>query len=277
MGGIMSKTNCSECSDETEGRVILKPPPISPSIRWCMTLNNPSDDDIKSFSSICSKFCKFAIVGLEVGESGTPHLQGYIEFKKKSRPMSVFSNKKIHWEKSKATKYENWTYCTKDGNIKIQVGEGFEPVYELDLKLKPWQIKIVEILNEEPDDRTIRWYWEPEGGIGKTVFQKYCFLNMRGVTVLGGSSDDMRNGIIQYEKNNEGRLPKIVFINLPRSSRGVCYKGLEQIKDMFFYSGKYEGGMICGRPPHVMVFANEPPDDTKLSTDRLIVERLWDD
>ena len=44
---------------------------------------------------------------------------------------------------------------------------------------------------------------------------------------------------------------------------------LESIKDMFFYSGKYEGGMVCGPNPHVMVFANEPPEYGILSKDRV--------
>ena len=37
---------------------------------------------------------------------------------------------------------------------------------------------------------------------------------------------------------------------------------------MFFYSPKYEGGMIDGPPPHVLVMSNDPPDLDKLSKDR---------
>jgi len=37
---------------------------------------------------------------------------------------------------------------------------------------------------------------------------------------------------------------------------------------MFFYSGKFHGGMINGKEPHVIVFANEPPDTSKMMMDR---------
>lgn len=37
---------------------------------------------------------------------------------------------------------------------------------------------------------------------------------------------------------------------------------------MLFYSGKYEGGMVCGPSPHLCIFANERPDLIKLSSDR---------
>jgi len=57
----------------------------------------------------------------------------------------------------------------------------------------------------------------------------------------------------------------------------MSYTGMEEIKDMFFYSGKYEGGMVCGRNPHVMVFANEPPDYDKMSANRWKVTEIVDE
>jgi len=84
----------------------------------------------------------------------------------------------------------------------------------------------------------------------------------------------MKNGIVTYNDTNKC-LPKIVLINVPRSSLDfVSYTGLEEIKDMFFYSGKYEGGMVCGASPHVIIFANEEPDYNKMSSDRFKVRRI---
>ena len=48
----------------------------------------------------------------------------------------------------------------------------------------------------------------------------------------------------------------------------LSWCGIEEIKDMFFYSGKYEGGMVCGENPHVIIFANEEPPLEKMSNDR---------
>lgn len=78
----------------------------------------------------------------------------------------------------------------------------------------------------------------------------------------------MKNGIIEYEISN-GFLPKTVLINIPRCyTKRISYGGLEQVKDMFFYSGKYKGGMVCGANPHVIVFANKPPKRHMMSEDR---------
>ena len=51
---------------------------ISPSLNWCFTVNNYNSEDIQMFlksdSSIVPKF----VFQEETGESGTPHLQGYL-------------------------------------------------------------------------------------------------------------------------------------------------------------------------------------------------------
>ena len=80
----------------------------------------------------------------------------------------------------------------------------------------------------------------------------------------------MRNGVVEYSKRNDGDTPEFVIYPIPRSyaAEYVSYEAIESVKDMFFYSGKYEGGAICGNCPHVLVFANHPPDTSKMSIDR---------
>ena len=48
----------------------------------------------------------------------------------------------------------------------------------------------------------------------------------------------------------------------------ISYEALENIKDMYFYSGKYEGGCVNGNSPHIYIFANFPPDESKMTVDR---------
>ena len=80
-------------SSKGEGNTITSPSPkkpqISPAKFWCFTLNNYTDKDISDCSSKFSLVCKSCIFSKEIGEKcGTPHLQGFCEFKKKVRPIS---------------------------------------------------------------------------------------------------------------------------------------------------------------------------------------------
>lgn len=265
----------SSSSSKKEGNTISPPSPgkvkqVSPAIRWCFTLNNWTEDELKQISSIVPWKTRFAIVGSEgLGENQTPHLQGYIEFKNKSRPFNIFNNKRIHWEKAKGNKQDNIAYCSKENNILIK--EPKDKVIKTITKdmFYEWQKTILEELKEEPDDRTINWYWSEEGSTGKTNFCKYLVVH-EGAIVLGGKASDCRNGVVEYAKNNNGETPTKIVINIPRSfdSAYCSYEAFENLKDMIFYSGKYEGGMICGNSPHLYIFSNFEPESSKLSADR---------
>lgn len=243
-----------------------KTPSINPAIKWVFTLNNYDDKDFKTMKKLCSVFCRCACIGKEEGDLGTPHLQGYIEFKTKARPKSKFKfTNKIHWEKAKGTREDNYSYCTKDGDFWTL---NMDVPYDLSMTLLPWQNAVVNKIDKAINDRSILWIWDKEGCRGKTLLAKWLYLKREHVVVLSGKAADMKHGIVEYQNKN-CCLPKIVIINIPRSTLDyVSYTGIEEIKDMFFFSGKYEGGMICGKNPHVLIFANEEPQYEKMSADR---------
>ncbi len=107
------------------------PRQISPSNAWCFTLNNYTEFEYEFLSSSFSKESEryFYIIGKEVGESGTPHLQGYVALKdrkKKFRPLPKFGvyrgendNKKqaLHFERARGNREQNYKYCSKDGEF----------------------------------------------------------------------------------------------------------------------------------------------------------------
>jgi hypothetical protein len=102
-------------------------------------------------------------VSREVGEGGTPHLQGYLEFTRKVRPVNKFHTKRIHFEKCKGNRQENYDYCTKDGDIVIM--QGMDMPYKLELdNLYDWEKQIIEIVKGKPDDRSLYWFWEDQTG-----------------------------------------------------------------------------------------------------------------
>ena len=266
-----SSSNSSNSSGE-EGNT--KPPPkkqISPAKRWCFTLNNYTDEDVSSIVPILEQRCDIVCIGKEIGEQGTPHLQGYFELKTKNRPLSLGLSAKIHFEKCKGNRTANIEYCSKDSELICSKGCP-KPVKVINPD-RDWEQEILNEIKNEPNDRTIFWYWG-DGNIGKTSFCKYLTVKHSAIA-LGGKACDMRNGVIEYAKTN-GRTPDLVLINIPRSfnSDYISYEGIENIKDMYFYSGKYEGGMVCGNPPHLFIFANEPPDRDRLSADRWVIRHI---
>lgn len=91
---------------------------------WCFTLNNYSEDEYKDAENI---FCKYLIIGKEIGESGTPHLQGYVEFETNQRlnRLKGLLNR-AHWEKRLGTGSQAAEYCKKDGNY-VERGELSKP------------------------------------------------------------------------------------------------------------------------------------------------------
>lgn len=235
-----------------------------------MTLNNYTEEHMSSIVPIVKEKCRLCIIGKETGESGTPHLQGYLEFKSKSRPAQLFGIKEIHWEKAKGSKAANIEYCSKEDRRPFCLGcRRHRPLQLIkESELYDWQKRILVGLEAMPDNRKVFWYWSSEGGVGKTQFCKYLTYH-HGAICIHGKGNDVRNGVMEYVKTN-GCTPEIILYPIPRchGSEYVSYEALENIKDMYFYSGKYEGGHVLGNSPHLIVFANEPPNECKMSMDR---------
>ena len=63
------------------------------SARYAFTINNYSDDDYLIFRHLPDEF-RYVLAGQEVAETGTPHLQCYVEFEKKKSTKQA--NKLIH-------------------------------------------------------------------------------------------------------------------------------------------------------------------------------------
>jgi len=130
-----------------------------------------------------------------------------------------------------------------------------------------WQKDILSLIEEEPNDRTIHWYWSSEGAKGKSTLANYIILKYNGLSIPSKASDAY-HAIIKAITEQDIE-PKIIIIDVPRSSLGYLnYQAIENIKNGLITSGKYEGGMVAYPPPHVIVFANEEPDKEKMSNDR---------
>ena len=262
----------------TKTKSCVKKKRITQTKRWCFTLNNYTEDDVKIMRGASGATFKKFIFSREIGESGTPHLQGFFESLKKCRPMELFKNKKIHWEKTKGSDMDNVIYIEKDHDVVLKFGLPEQP---RPLKLiepdRPYQVDILNMIKSEPDDRSIYWYWESKGNVGKSCFTKYLCARHNALMVSGKSAD-CKFGVVKW-KEKRGDTPDLIIYNIPRSfnSEYVSYEVLESLKDMCFFSGKYESEMVVGNAPHLLVFANEPPNVCKMSMDRWKVFEITED
>lgn len=93
---------------------------------WTLTLNNYTTLDIFRWKAIAEgKECQYLIFEEEVGEKGTPHLQGYVSFGKKKTLKGVkeLLGNRVHAEAARGSPESNIAYCTKDRNNVVEIGE----------------------------------------------------------------------------------------------------------------------------------------------------------
>lgn len=83
---------------------------------WCFTLNNYTNEE-EEFLKLIN--CEYLVYGKEVGECGTPHLQGYIEFSsnRKLNRLKREISERAHWERRRGNKEQAAYYCKKDGDV----------------------------------------------------------------------------------------------------------------------------------------------------------------
>lgn len=134
-----------------------------------------------------------------------------------------------------------------------------------------WQAGLKAKLDLAANSRTVMWYWEDVGNTGKSFFA----LNYRdpqggfGYVVTGGRHADIYAGF---------RDEKIIFFDWARDNEeNFPYRVIENFKNGYFLSTKYQ---VCAKrfePVHVVVFANFPPDQSKLSRDRWDIVNILDE
>lgn len=94
---------------------------------WCFTLNNYSAEDVERLRQLAGTV--FTIFGREVGEAGTPHLQGFVKFNTRKRLQQVkvlLGNDTVHVEVARNVR-QAIAYCRKDGDYEEF---GTEPIVQ---------------------------------------------------------------------------------------------------------------------------------------------------
>lgn len=88
--------------------------------RYVFTLNNYTQDEVTQLTSDFATSYKYLVFGREVGDSGTPHLQGFLilQAKKTLNQVRLLPGLgRAHLEGTRGTSLQAATYCKKDGDF----------------------------------------------------------------------------------------------------------------------------------------------------------------
>lgn len=244
---------------------------VNKAIKWVFTYNNYDPLEIVPIVSTFEQYCSKYIFQEETGEEGTPHLQGSIWLKVKMRPTELKLSKKIHWSLMK-DEIGSLLYCSKEDTRTGKIYKSKNIIIPKPLNiittLRPFQQSLENILLEEPNDRSIIWVADRKGSIGKSAFCKYLVHKYDALYITEGKKSDIINLVYNYCEVSKKYLT-IVILDVPRENgNNISYKSLEEIKNGLICNTKYETGNTVINPPHIVVFANEYPDNTKWTSDR---------
>jgi hypothetical protein len=129
--------------------------------------------------------------------------------------------------------------------------------------LRRWQGELYDELKHRPDERKIYFVVDRVGNQGKSWFARYyCDLHDDAQILAPGKKADMAYMV----KENI----RVFFVDCPRSKQGdfIQYDFLEELKNGYVFSSKYESRCKKFPTPHIVVCMNEHPCMEKLSADR---------
>lgn len=259
--------------------IFLTMPQASPAKDWCFTINNPSE---KTWNKIWAFPYKYLVFQVEVGENGTPHVQGFVQFEDKLRLTALKKlHKKAHWEKRRGTPDEAANYCKKeDSRIDGPYEDGYMS-YEATMKLH----MVAKAIKENGLDRAIerfpesylslargmeslaKFYAKPrdpnnppvvtvlygKSGAGKTRYAMECFPQPYLLGAAGGASSSDFVG--DYRP-----LEHQTFV-LEEFYGDWKFRNLLRILDRYPNEVQTKGGYQQFLASHVVITSNVPPDE----------------
>lgn len=264
--------------DDTGGEVILNL--TARARKWLLTINNYTEEDLNTITQETKKAKAWVWQKEEGEEKKTPHIHLYIEY---PNPKSFSTIKNIYpranIEKVKYTE-KAIAYCQKK-HTRVEGPFFSENLKKTDIKTellnieydnvvwRDWQEQVLEIIQGPINKRTINWIWSRDGNLGKSYLAKYIGLKFNCI-IASGKTNDIFNQVLKWREENPTETQLIpVIVDVAKSEYShVNYSALEQLKNGFLYSGKYEGGTFYSLSPHIVIFANSPPKTEEMSADR---------
>lgn len=132
----------------------------------------------------------------------------------------------------------------------------------------PWQKKVLDMIDSEPDDRTINWIYDEKGNHGRSKLVKYLLWKKKAARVPMGTATQLKTNICKQGKH------RCYLVDIPRKRRHDkriedIVSAIEEVKNGSVRSAMYGANdKIFMDPPHVFIFSNQYPPFEHCSGDR---------
>jgi len=243
--------------------------------RFCFTYNNYEESEYENIKGYIKLYAKFGVVGREIGEKGTPHLQGFINLIERDTFYRVRGHlyDAAHIEVAKGTDQQNLEYCTKQDKNAFVFGTPCAMGARNDLKSVAKKVlegvPMKEIAKESPDvfvqhyrglqqlrstiqeprtvddPPTVLWLWG-KAGTGKT---RLAFDQMphEQIYIKDGTQwwDNYTNQQCVVIDDFDGHWP---------------YRDLLRLLDRYPYQGQFKGGYVTVNSPIIIITCEHPPE-----------------
>lgn len=252
---------------------------------WCFTLNNWTEEE---YDQIQKAPYHYVVVGKEVGDCGTPHLQGYIELEnaKTLKALKKTLPERTHLEIRRGTAIQASEYCKKGGDF-FESGEMSKPQgYRSDIaeccKIILDEKKIDTIANEHPcmfvkyhkgfsallntvqkhrTEKPIVYWIYGSAGIGKTKYavelsSSYYFKPL----------NKWWDGYTQQET--------IIIDDLRKDD--FAFNELLRLLDRYEYTGEVKGGTVKINSKNIVITSDEGPHHWWQGNDLAQIKRRID-
>lgn len=258
---------------------------MSQSKHWCYTLNNYNDEDVKRLRILAeSDECEYMVFGKEVGESGTPHLQGYLILAVKKRMVQVkkMIGSNAHLEKKRGSADQAAEYCKKDGDFE-EYGECRGQGRRTDLDKVVSMVKEGKSMQEISEENPVEVIKYGRGIAQLKLFLEpsYSHETVRGVWIYGPPGVGKSHAAREYDANAyvkpqnkwwDGYQGEKTVI-LDDLDTNVLGHYLKIWADKYACTGETKGGTCNLRHTKFIVTSNYSPEEL-WSEDEIMCEAI---
>lgn len=247
---------------------------------WCFTINNYTEDELQLVKRIGedheSHGVHCLVYGLEVGDSGTPHIQGFISYNEKQTLRSVkgLLSQRLHGEIARDP-HRAFEYCKKDGEFEqfgsapkrkgrrtdiLEVQEAIRTgatIYDIQDRFFNFYAKYPKAIKEYADRFTPARDWETEvqvlwgeTGTGKTRFVHETVKEERRELYMH-PGESWFDGYTGQED--------VLFDDFNGSEFKLAY--LLKLLDRYGFRVPVKGAYVQWVPKRIWITSNKDPQD----------------